>query len=248
MKIFILKNRIEVVLFVIVLFFFGFFFTINNPGKDTPELQVKDTAGNIGSEERSYTNTDSTSGDYEDSENNNSQNDTTNEVVLLCGDSMAGGLAIPFREFCKSHNYILVEDHWSSSTSIAWAATHYMQKLIEKYDPTFIILSLGSNELYTRDLTRLKVNAQIIKNDAGNKRFIWIGPPNWKEDYGYNNTVKDVLGSKEFFVSKYIPLERGADKKHPTLKGYYKWADYISDWIETESAYPIKIAAENNNK
>jgi len=173
--------------------------------------------------------------------------DTTPQIILLCGDSMADGLFEPFKDFSNYNGHLLTFSNWGSSTTTAWVYTEKMKKMIEKYQPTYIILELGSNELLTTRLKELEDNVRTILKQSGNIKLIWVGPPNWKADNGFNDVLKKTLGEGKYFLSKNLLIERGEDGIHPTIEGYYKWAAKISEWIEHQSDYPVRITIPSEN-
>lgn len=165
------------------------------------------------------------------------------QIILLCGDSMAGGLSEPFENLAEFHNYTFYKYIWGASTTAAWSATGKLKRLIDKYNPTIVILVLGSNELMTKSLSTLKVYVSNVIKQAKDVNLVWIGPPNWKEDNGFNETLKNILGAGQYFDSENLMLDRVDDGKHLTQKGYYAWADSVSQWIEKKSSSKIKITA-----
>jgi hypothetical protein len=169
------------------------------------------------------------------------------QSILLCGDSMAGGLAEPFSDYAAFHNYAFNKYIWGASTTAAWSATGKLKKLISQYKPTYVIFALGSNELMTKSLSTLKIYAEGILKQVTDVKFVWIGPPNWKEDNGFNETLINTVDKGKYFDSENLILERVNDGKHLSQKGYYAWADSISAWIENESSEKIKIVTPDAN-
>ena len=173
--------------------------------------------------------------------------DTTAQIILLCGDSMADGLFNPFRDYANYNGHLLSFSNWGSSTTTAWVFTNKMKKMIEKYKPTYIILELGSNELSTTMLDELERNVKSILKQADGIKFIWVGPHNWKDDNGLNDILEKTLGKGKYFSSKDLVIERGQDGIHPTVRGYEQWAVKIAEWIENKSDYPIRIITPPEN-
>ncbi len=179
--------------------------------------------------------------------------DTTSKVILLFGDSMVDGVRDAFKKYCKYNNHKFYYYAWNSSTILSWAKSSKLKSLLDKYNPDYVFIMLGSNELFTTDLARWeKYISEIIKQLNG-RNYVWIGPPNWKEDKGLNNTIENVSGKENFYPSKNIflvpPLKykRSGDKKHPNFEGYKVWTDSIASWVMTNSKYPIKLEKPIDN-
>ena len=173
--------------------------------------------------------------------------DTTSQKILLAGDSMAGGLEIFLKKYCAKNHHTLKTFSWTSSTTNAWASKNKLRNLAKEYNPTFVIIVLGSNELFAKDLESKQKFIEEIVSEIPCNKFIWVGPPNWKEDNGFNETIRKVVGNGKYFSSKEIflrePLKskRGSDKRHPSLEGYRVWADSVTSWIMAKSDNPIRL-------
>lgn len=173
--------------------------------------------------------------------------DTTAQTILLAGDSMADGIKIFLKRYCDYNGHKLLGGGWISSTTVAWSQKKKLKSLVEKYNPTYIIMVLGSNELFSIDLEKREQYVRDVVEQAGGINTVWIGPPNWQEDKGFNDMLKSVLGEKKFYASKEIflkdPLKnkRGPDKRHPNMEGYSIWTDNLTEWIMHNSYYPIKL-------
>jgi len=173
--------------------------------------------------------------------------DSTPQKILLTGDSMADGIKIFLKKYSDFNGHQLVGNGWTSSTTGAWSEKKKLKYLVQKYSPTYIIIALGSNELFAMDLERREKYVTDIMEQTTGVKCIWVGPPNWKEDKGFNDMLKRVIGEKKFFASKEIflkePLKnkRGSDKKHPNMEGYKLWMDKLAEWIMNSSDYPILL-------
>ncbi|MCX7833602.1 MAG: SGNH/GDSL hydrolase family protein [Ignavibacteria bacterium] len=173
--------------------------------------------------------------------------DTTSKTILLFGDSMVDGVREVFRKYCKYNNHKFYYYAWTSSTTSVWANSNKLKSLLDKYQPDYVFIMLGSNELLAKDLRKREDYITKIVEQLNGVNYVWIGPPNWKEDNGLNNTIEKVTGKENFFPSKNIflvpPLKykRSGDKKHPNFEGYKAWTDSIASWVMTNSKYPIKL-------
>jgi len=173
--------------------------------------------------------------------------DTTSKVILMFGDSMVDGVRDAFKKYCKFNNHKFYYYTWNSSTTSAWANSNKLKTLIEKYKPDFVFIMLGSNELFSTDLAKREKYINDIISQLNDIEYVWIGPPNWKEDNGLNSTIEKVTGENRFFPSKNIflvpPLKykRSGDRKHPNSDAYKAWTDSIANWVMTNGKYPIKL-------
>lgn len=171
--------------------------------------------------------------------------DTTAQVILLTGDSMVEGLAKRLREYVKGTGHGFKSDPVYSTTTISWAYTDTLRNLVRYIKPTYLIMCLGSNQLFAKNLSEIdrSVKQILLKvKQLGIKKFVWIGPPNWTEDSGINEILLRNLGRKRFFISKNLQLPRKSDGAHPTDEGAVVWADTFVDWLLSESMYPIELS------
>ena len=168
--------------------------------------------------------------------------DSSRQVILLTGDSMSEGLMFPFMKYARYNDYTLQTVIWYSSSTLWWAEKDSLRKLIDKYHPTFVIFTLGSNELFIRNIEQEREKyVQDILTQAGNTRFVWIGPPNWRKDTGINDMLLKNLGQDRYFISRDLTFERAADGRHPSRRSSVVWADTIARWIMKACRYPIKL-------
>lgn len=166
--------------------------------------------------------------------------DTGKQRFLFFGDSMLEGLS---RRLC---DYVAHNGHeqrtvlWYSSTSEKWATTNTLDYYIREVQPTFIICCLCSNELFVRDLDRRDKFIATIVRKMGDIPFVWISPPNWKDDTGINELIIKHVGKERYFDSRHLTLARGKDKAHPTFEAAAHWFDLVAEWLESDqTAHPI---------
>ena len=167
--------------------------------------------------------------------------DTTSQRILFFGDSMLEGLSKRMRQYAYLNGHELLNVIWYSSSTRLWARTDTLSYYLEQFQPTYIILCLGANELFVRDLDKRSKYIQSIIKKIDNKPYIWIGPPKWKEDTGINRMIYEQTGEGRFFPSFNLSFERSSDGAHPTLASASQWMDSIASWIVHESKYPIRL-------
>ena len=167
--------------------------------------------------------------------------DTSSQRILLTGDSMAEGLYLAFRSYASYNNHFLKGRIWYSSLTIQWSKTDSLERLIEIYKPTIVIFTLGANELFRTDIYDREKDIQDIIAQAGDTPFIWVGPPNWKDDTGINKIIERNMPPNTFFLSKDLEFERERDGAHPTRESSRVWADTIANWIMNKSRHKILL-------
>ena len=80
--------------------------------------------------------------------------DTASQRILLIGDSMLEGLSPRLAAYAKQNGHELYTVIWYSSTSQIWGECDTLSTFIRKFRPTYIMVSLGANELFVRDIER----------------------------------------------------------------------------------------------
>jgi hypothetical protein len=77
-----------------------------------------------------------------------SVDDSTQHRVLLIGDSEAGGMKNVLNDYCQSNGHKLVATvEWASATSINFAKSDTISKIIKRYRPSFVFVLFGLNEV-----------------------------------------------------------------------------------------------------
>ena len=146
------------------------------------------------------------------SEKNVAATDTCKYTLLFVGDSMLEGLS------------------------------HKLRAYIEKFKPGYIVVCLGGNELFLRNVERSRAAmVDSIIADIGGLPFVWIGPPNWKPDTGINRLIAGKVGNGHFFLSSNLSLDRASDGAHPTREAAAVWMDSVAVWISTKSVCPMRL-------
>lgn len=174
--------------------------------------------------------------------------DSSIQHILLVGDSMAGaaGLEYGLRKFAQYNGHHLTIVSQASSTTALWSNQAKLHAAIARYKPTFVIIALGSNELFVKDIPQRKKYIKDIVEQAGDVPVIWVGPPNWREDTGINQAIHSVVGKDQFFLSKHVKISRQPDNIHPDIRGSITWTSSLSAWIMNACKY--KIILENPAK
>lgn len=172
--------------------------------------------------------------------------DTTKKTILFIGDSMVECLFPRMSAYAKKNGHNIYCVVWYSSSTEIYGSRTTLKEYINKFKPDYIMITLGGNELFIRDIRqkRQKYVDEIIKQ-MGNIPYIWIGPPNWKDDTGINDMISESVPQGCFYLS-YTPdqhYNRKKDGAHPKADSSILWADRICKWIMTKSAHPIRLEA-----
>ena len=168
--------------------------------------------------------------------------DTTAKDILFIGDSMLEGLAPRLAAYCDQNGPSLVEVIWYSSSTLCWAESGRLTELINKYHPNYIFVCLGANELYVPDIKRARrPHLKKILAEIGDIPYVWIGPPNWDEDTGINDLLKQEVDEGCFYLSANDHFERSRDGAHPKRASAHQWMDRVVKWLGTTGAYPIRL-------
>lgn len=168
--------------------------------------------------------------------------DTTSKTILFIGDSMLEGLSPRLAAYAKENGHTLYTVIWYSSTSKIWSDAAKLTVYIRKFQPDYIFVCLGANELFVKDIMakRDRCVRNIIK-EIGNIPFVWIGPPNWKPDTGINRLIANNVGNGCYFKSEGMEFERAKDGAHPTHQSAALWMDSVVRWMYLHAQHPIKL-------
>lgn len=166
--------------------------------------------------------------------------DSTKQIILFFGDSMLEGLSRRLCDYAMENDYELHTICWYSSTSEIWAKSDTLNYFINKYQPTYIMICLCSNEQFVKDLPKRAEYIDEIIARLGKLPYIWIAPPSWKEDTGINQLINERVGDKRFYDSTKLEFVRGRDHVHPTFRSAESWMDSIAVWLQSQATlHPI---------
>ncbi len=168
--------------------------------------------------------------------------DTTSQRILLIGDSMLEGLMLRLKDYTAFNNHDLKTVIWYSSTTDYFGNSDTLSYFIKQYNPSYIMLVVGANELFVPDIIR-KRNKYVkhMLKQIDTISFVWIGPPNWKDDTGINEMIVKNVGALRYFPSKNLNYQRSSDGAHPTHSSSSVWMDSIAVWIMKKSLKPILL-------
>jgi len=167
--------------------------------------------------------------------------DSTEQRILLIGDSMTEGIMRAMNDYCQANHHQLFSVVWTSSSIHGWCKSGRLKSFVERFSPTYVIIILGSNELFVPNSPARENSIKELLAQAEPAKIVWIGPPNWKPDKGIYSQLLEVLGERRVFLSKNLSFERQKDGIHPTYKSSRYWTEAISEWIMSESMYKIVL-------
>ncbi len=168
--------------------------------------------------------------------------DTSSQKILIIGDSMLEGLSLRLQDYSEHNGHEMQAVIWYSSQSLWFGKSDTLKHFIEKFNPTYVILVLGANELFVpKIIERRKKYVEKIISQLDSVKFVWVGPPNWKDDTGINKLIVDAVGWDRYFPSKNLKYRRTKDGAHPTYESAAVWMDSIASWLCNYSKYPIKM-------
>ncbi|MCR4825255.1 MAG: SGNH/GDSL hydrolase family protein [Bacteroidales bacterium] len=166
--------------------------------------------------------------------------DTSSHRILFVGDSMVEGLRYRLSQYATANGHTMQCVIWYSSSSKYWARSDTLTHFIREFDPTYIFLCIGANELFVRNIDERDAAVGEIIREIGDLPFVWIGPPNWKPDTGINEILLRRCGKTRYYPSLRLKYQRAKDGAHPVLASYNMWADTVSTWLRDSSAHPIR--------
>ncbi|MCQ2975413.1 MAG: SGNH/GDSL hydrolase family protein [Bacteroidales bacterium] len=166
--------------------------------------------------------------------------DSSQQKILLIGDSMLEQFRWRLRDYCAENGHKMQSVIWYSSQSEWYGTTDTLKYFINKFQPTYVILILGANELFVRDIiTKRTPCVKHILEQIDTLPYIWVGPPNWKEDTGINEMIISNVGSRRYYPSKNLKYKRYPDGAHPKPESAFMWCDSVAKFIMEKSKYPI---------
>lgn len=165
-----------------------------------------------------------------------------NHKFLFIGDSMVEGLSRRMGDYAKENGHTIYTVIWYSSTTEKWAETQTLEHFVDEYKPTYILLCLGSNELFVNDLDVRNEYIKTIVRKLSRYPFVWIGPADWNGDTGIIDLIASNAGKGHFFDSRNLKLQRGSDHYHPTWKAAAAWMDKVAAYMRGGTvAYPVRM-------
>lgn len=164
------------------------------------------------------------------------------QTFLFIGDSMVEGLSRRLGDYAEENHHKLYTVIWYGSTTEKWANSKTIEHFIKEYKPTYILLCLGSNELFVNDLDLRETHIKTIVAKLANFPYVWIGPASWNGDTGIIDLMKKHTKQGCFFDSRGLKLKRGSDHYHPTWEAAALWLNNVAAFMRSSKAtYPVVL-------
>jgi hypothetical protein len=162
--------------------------------------------------------------------------------ILIFGDSMIDELMLRLADYCLENGHTLKPAVWYGAGTVHWATDDKLKQLLRELEPTFAFVVLGANELTARNAKEHEIAVRRIVETLGEVPFVWLGPPNWQVDTGINDVIARAAGPGRYFRSADLELARKRDGIHPTREASAQWMDAVVEFVERESARPIRLS------
>ncbi len=158
------------------------------------------------------------------------------KVVVHTGDSMVGGgLCKALAPKFQAEGTKFVRDVWEAASLPMFAQSDRLPKLMKKYDPDLVLITLGANDIFTIHPEYFVQHIETIVKKVGPRDCVWIGPPPWKGEHGLVDVMREHSAPCRFFDSTPLVLDRRPDGIHPTEKGGEVWADALWPFVKGEA-------------
>lgn len=166
--------------------------------------------------------------------------DTLPKRILFFGDSMLEGLNRRMKQYTAQNGHELLTVIWYSSSTKVWAEhIDTLKYFMKQFKPDYIVMCMGGNELFVRDLNKREDYIKTILQTVGKIPYVWIGPPNWKADTGINDLIEKYARNERYFPSKRLKYQRGKDGAHPTYASASMWMDSVACWMNDSIRHRI---------
>lgn len=168
--------------------------------------------------------------------------DTSAQHFLLIGDSMSEHVRVRLNDYCVKNGHSADCVIWYSATSEWYGKTDTLSWFLNKYHPSYVLINLGSNELFVDRIKEKRATyVRHIVEQLSDVSYVWIGPPNWKEDTGINELIDEIAGEGHYFDSRHLTYERASDGAHPVRSSSYNWMDSLAVYLRQDAATRIRM-------
>lgn len=180
--------------------------------------------------------------------------------LLLVGDSLAVGLTVPLGALCRD-NGIAFQAVATVGTRIdQWASSPALVEALDTFQPTIVLVSLGTNDAYMRPqpgqdigarqapyletlLSKIESYPHLSDSGSGPRAIVWLSPPTLPKAAVSLPSVMALIESEHqialprikpriaFFPTQSLTLQRGPDGIHPVASGYAAWAGALWQWL-----------------
>ena len=167
------------------------------------------------------------------------KNESGSQSILVIGDSTLDGVGRRFNDYASFNGHTIFTSIWYGATTKDWAYTTELPRLLKKVKPTFVIISLGTNDIGYHDIAARTAAVKEIIREIGDIPFIWIGPISLRsvpDGTKVVNAIRDAVGEHLFFDSYHRKMARFPDGIHPTFEASARWVDDVVKWMNRPEA------------
>lgn len=162
-----------------------------------------------------------------------------NTRLMLVGDSLAVGMNPHFKELATAQGTPYVSLTKTGARIDQWNQSAQLLLTMDQFQPTLVLVSLGTNDAYTSIIPESQVEAMnelLDKLESTGAEVVWIGAPALPETYAGRHPNEQMLEAIRdvapyYFESHKLEIPRGPDELHPTSGGYGGWAGAIWEWL-----------------
>jgi hypothetical protein len=154
--------------------------------------------------------------------------------ILQVGDSFADALGKELGKLLKESGLRTTIETKTPSYIGDWAFGPTLPKMLARFDPDLVLVTLGANELEIPEPAQRVGPIQRLVKLLGERPCVWILPPLWKQDTGVMQIIKDNARPCQVLDSSALvpDLPRGPDHIHPSTQGRLIWATAVLDWLK----------------
>ncbi len=170
--------------------------------------------------------------------------------VLLIGDSLAVGLAVPLGALAKEQKIAFQGIGVSGTRIDQWAKSAALEQALRTFRPTIVLISLGTNDAYMMPPPDVGIRQAPFADELLSKielalprAIVWITPPTLPPQARQLASVRELIRAQgatfrprvrprvSLFPSERLKLARGPDQIHPVASAYAAWAGAIWQWL-----------------
>jgi hypothetical protein len=157
-------------------------------------------------------------------------------LVLHIGDSFAASLGVPLGKRFKAAGVRYILEFETASYVPTWAFGDELPKYIGKYNPDFVMVTLGANEIEIPNPEQRAGAVKRLIKHLGGRPCVWVLPPLWKADTGFMKVISESSTPCRVLDSTSLvgDLPRKKDKIHPNEEGRELWAEAVFGWLSHE--------------
>jgi len=158
--------------------------------------------------------------------------------ILFFGDSLAQGVGPHLKGLATEERVPYLGAGRQGSRIDQWVHSDWLANAVEVYEPTLVLISLGTNDAYSALSPEAVAESQreLLSKLPADADVVWVGVPALPETYSGRHPNVEVLGAIEkgaphYYPSHELDIPRGPDHLHMTAAGYAGWAGALWEWL-----------------